>query len=108
MEYFYNSKYKVIYLMRIPYSSHQGLIKVGDTTIDLPIPNLPPNSSKLKEAADKRIRQYTQTAGIDFDLLHTELAFYVDEEGAKGFDDHAVHRVLERSGIKHKYFNGRF
>ena len=104
MEYFYNSKYKVIYLMRIPYSSHQGLIKVGDTTIDLPIPNLPPNSSKLNEVAIKRIREYTQTAGIDFDLLHTELAFYVDEEGAKGFDDHAVHRVLERSGIQHKYF----
>lgn len=105
MEYFYNSRYKVIYLMRIPYSTHQGLIKVGDTTIDLPIPNLPPNSSKLKEAADKRIRQYTQTAGIDYELLHAELAFYVDDEGAKGFDDHAVHRVLERSGIQHKYFN---
>ena len=45
MEYFYNSKYKVIYLMRIPYSTHQGLIKVGDTTVDLPLPNLPPNSS---------------------------------------------------------------
>lgn len=105
MEYFYNSKYKVIYLMRIPYSTHKGLIKVGDTTIDLSIPNLSPNSSKLNEAANKRIREYTQTAGIDFDLLHTELAFYVDEEGAKGFDDHAVHSVLERSGIKHKYFN---
>ena len=105
MEYFYNSKYKVIYLMRIPYSSHEGLIKVGDTTIDLPIPNLPPNSSKLNEAANKRIREYTQTAGIDFELLHTELAFYVDDDVAKGFDDHAVHRVLERSGIQHKYFN---
>lgn len=105
MEYFYNSKYKVIYLMRIPYSTHEGLIKVGDTTIDLPIPNLPPNSSKLNEAANKRIKGYTQTAGIDYELLHTELAFYVDDEMAKGFDDHTVHRVLERSGIQHKYFN---
>lgn len=107
MEYFYKSKYKVIYLMRIPYSSHSGLIKVGDTTIELPIPNLPPNSSKLNEVANKRIREYTQTAGISYELLHTELAFYVDNEGAKGFDDHAVHKVLERSGIAHKYFNAQ-
>lgn len=33
MEYFYKSKYKVIYLMRIPYNTHKGLIKVGDTTL---------------------------------------------------------------------------
>lgn len=107
MEYFYKSKYKVIYLMRIPYSTHKGLIKVGDTTIDLAIPNLAPNSSKLNEAANKRIKEYTQTAGIPYELLHTELAFYEDEEGAKGFDDHEVHNVLERSGIKHKYFNDK-
>lgn len=107
MEYFYKSKYKVIYLMRIPYSTHEGLIKVGDTTVELAIPNLPPNSNKLNEAADKRIKEYTQTAGIPYKLLHTELAFYEDEEGAKGFDDHEVHRVLERSGIKHKYFNDK-
>lgn len=107
MEYFYKSKYKVIYLMRVPYSTHKGLIKVGDTTIDLAIPNLAPNSSKLNEVANKRIKEYTQTAGIPFELLHTELAFYEDEEGAKGFDDHEVHNVLERSGIKHKYFNDK-
>lgn len=105
MEYFYKSKYKVIYLMRIPYNTHKGLIKVGDTTIDLANPNLAPNSSTLNEAADKRIKEYTQTAGITYELLHTELAFYEDEEGAKGFDDHEVHKILERSGIKHKYFN---
>lgn len=105
MENFNNSKYKVIYLMRIPYSSHKGLIKVGDTSIELSIPNLPPNSSKLNKVANKRIREYTQTAGISYELLHTELAYYVDDEGAKGFIDHAVHKVLERSGIAHKYFN---
>ncbi len=105
MEYFYKSKYKVIYVMRIPYQTHAGLVKVGDTTIDLAIPNLPSNSSRLNEVANKRIREYTQTAGIPFELLHTELAFYEDEEGCKGFDDHEVHSVLERSGIRHKYFN---
>lgn len=91
--------------MRIPYKSHEGLIKVGDTTIELAIPNLAPNSAKLKEVAYRRIKAYTQTAGIPFELLHTELAFYEDKEGAKGFDDHEVHKVLERSGIQHKYFN---
>ena len=105
MEYFYRSKFKVIYLMRIPYKTHEGLIKVGDTTIELGIPNLAPNSSKLNEAAHKRIKGYTQTAGIQYELLHTELAYYEDSEGAKGFDDHEVHRILERSGIEHKYFN---
>lgn len=105
MEYFYKSKYKVIYLMRIPYDTHKGLIKVGDTSIELAVPNLPPNSSKLNEAARKRIKEYTQTGGIPFELLHTELAYYEDSDGAKGFDDHEVHKVLERSGIKHKYFN---
>lgn len=60
--------------MRIPYNTHKGLIKVGDTTIDLANPNLAPNSSTLNEAADKRIKEYTQTAGITYELLHTELA----------------------------------
>ncbi|MDE6230116.1 MAG: Eco57I restriction-modification methylase domain-containing protein, partial [Muribaculaceae bacterium] len=105
MEYFYKSKYKVIYVMRIPHSSHQGLVKIGDTTIELAVPNLSPNSSALNEAAHKRIKEYTQTAGIEYKLLHTELAYYEDAEGAKGFDDHEVHHVLERSGIAHKYFN---
>lgn len=105
MEYFYKSKYKVIYLMRIPYDTHKGLIKVGDSTIELAVPNLAPNSSELNAVARKRIKEYTQTAGIPFELLHTELAYYEDSEGAKGFDDHEVHKILERSGIKHKYFN---
>ena len=105
MEYFYKSKYKVIYVMRIPHSTHQGLVKIGDTTIELAVPNLSPNSSALNEVAHKRIKEYTQTAGIEYNLLHTELAYYEDAEGAKGFDDHEVHHVLERSGIAHKYFN---
>ena len=101
--YFYASKYHLIYLMRIPLESHRGLIKVGDTTIDALTPNLANNSSELNAAANKRIKEYTQTAGINYELLHTELAVYRDDEGVKGFDDHAVHDVLTRSGIK-KYF----
>lgn len=103
--YFYASKYHLIYLMRIPLESHRGLIKVGDTTIDALTPNLANNSTELNAAANKRIKEYTQTAGINYELLHTELAVYRDDEGVKGFDDHAVHDVLTRSGIKKHFFS---
>lgn len=103
--YFYASKYHLIYLMRIPLESHRGLIKVGDTTIDALTPNLANNSTELNAAANKRIKEYTQTAGINYELLHTELAIYRDDEGVKGFDDHAVHDVLTRSGIKKHFFS---
>lgn len=103
--YFYASKYHLIYLMRIPLESHRGLIKVGDTTIDALTPNLANNSTELNAAANKRIKEYTQTAGINYELLHTELAVYRDDEGVKGFDDHAVHEVLTRSGVKKHFFS---
>lgn len=104
MEYFYNSKYHLIYIIRLPYESHHGLVKIGDTSISTLNLALKPNCTELNEAARKRVKEYTQTAGINFDLLHTELAVYQDAEGLKGFDDHAVHDVLIRSGIKRKHF----
>lgn len=104
-------EYKLIYIFEIKSESHKGLLKIGDTTIQTndTIDNLPPNCRALNQAAIKRIREYTNTAGISFDLLHTELAIRTikDKDGRpaiKAFRDHHVHRVLENSGIPKKKF----
>ena len=104
-------EFKLIYIFEIRSESHKGLLKIGDTSIetDESIDNLPPNSRALNQAAIKRIKEYTNTAGISFDLLHTELAVKTikDKDGSpsiKAFRDHHVHRVLENSGIPKKKF----
>ena len=113
MDKFFKSsfEYKLIYIFKIKSQTHKGLLKIGDTTIetDESLDNLPPNSRALNQAAIRRIKEYTNTAGIDFDLLHTELAIRTlqDKNGAvviKAFRDHHVHRVLENSGIPKKKF----
>ena len=103
--------YKLIYVFRINDKNHQGLLKVGDATIETtkPISELVPNCRDLNVAAKKRIDSYTRTASIDYELLHTELAVYMKEKrGVKSlqaFRDKAVHSVLVRSGIKKHEFN---
>ena len=93
-------KRKLIYVYAIPDDAHKGLLKIGETSIDVDSDpkNLPPNCKALKEAARERIKQYTNTAGIaSCDPLHTELA--VTDNG-KAFGDHEVHKVLKNSGIE--------
>lgn len=104
-------EFKLIYIFEIRSETHKGLLKIGDATIetDESIDNLPPNSRALNQAAIKRIKEYTNTAGISFNLLHTELAVRTikDKDGLpsiKAFRDHHVHRVLENSGIPKKKF----
>lgn len=103
--------YKLIYVFRINDEAHKGLLKVGETTIasDKTPNELLPNCRELNVAAKNRINQYTQTAGIAYDLLHTELAVReVVKNGkkqVKAFSDHDVHKVFERSGIKRHYFD---
>ena len=58
----------------------------------------------MNEAARKRINQYTQTAGIRYKLLYTELALY-NRDGLQSFNDKEVHVVLERSGVKKNVFD---
>ena len=60
--------------------------------------------------AKNRINDYTSTAGIVYELLHTEIAVYkvTDQKSKKygqfvAFRDHNVHAVLKRSNIKVKY-----
>lgn len=98
-------KLKLIYVFRINDTAHHGCLKIGEATCeDENVFGLSPNSKALNEAARKRINQYTQTAGIAYDLLYTELTIY-NRGGLRSFNDKEVHNVLERSGIKKKVFD---
>lgn len=98
-------KLKLIYVFRINDTAHHGCLKIGEATCeDENVFGLSPNSKVLNEAARKRINQYTQTAGIAYDLLYTELTVY-NRGGLRSFNDKEVHNVLERSGIKKKVFD---
>lgn len=98
-------KLKLIYVFRINDAAHRGCLKVGEATCDDEnVFGLSPNSKALNAAARKRINQYTQTAGIAYDLLYTELTVY-NRDGLRSFNDKEVHHVLERSGVKKKVFD---
>ena len=96
----------LIYIFAIEDERHKDCVKIGETTFseDGSIPTA--NSALLNEAAHKRIRQYTQTAGIHYQLLHTELTAYFKDGKIHTFNDKEVHSVLDRSGIKRKEFKG--
>lgn len=105
-------EYKVIYVFAINDDKHENLLKVGDATIKTnePIDKLTPNCKVLNQAVKKRIDQYTKTAAITYQLLHTELALRTvkSKEGKleiKAFRDHDVHRILINSGFKKKEFD---
>ena len=99
-------KLKLIYVFRINDPEHEGCLKIGEATSDNEnIWGLAPNSKTLNEAARKRINQYTQTAGIRYELLYTELAVYSKNGVIQSFSDTEVHNVLVRSGIKRKIFD---
>jgi len=105
MKYFSSLKLKLIYVFRINDAVHEGCLKIGEATCDdESVIGLAPNSKPLNEAARKRINQYTQTAGIRYELLHTELTLY-NRGGLRSFNDKEVHAVLERSGVKRKVFD---
>jgi hypothetical protein len=97
---------KLIYVFRINDTEHNGCLKIGEATTDTEnIWGLEPNSKALNEAAKKRINQYTQTAGISYDLLYTELSVFIKNKTFNAFSDAEVHNVLTRSGIKRKTFD---
>lgn len=100
-------EYKLIYIFRIDDEKHKGLLKIGDATIktEESIDRLPPNCKLLNQAAKDRIKQYTNTAGVTAELLHTEIAIHTVKDKVTGqptlkaFRDHHVHSVLVNSGI---------
>ena len=100
-------KSKLIYVFAIDDERHSDCLKIGETTIDEDDgTNLFNNTDALKNAANKRISQYTKTAGIAYQLLHTEISIFVRNGMIMTFNDKQVHKVLERSGIKRKEFEG--
>lgn len=102
---------KCIYIFRIHDDIHKNLLKIGDATVktDKLLNDLAPNCKELNQAAKLRIKDYTNTVGASFELLHTELAVMKtkDEEGNSiqlSFRDHRVHEVLINSGIERVEF----
>ena len=106
MQYYSTLKAKLIYIFTIPDQAHSGCVKIGEATLDEATNlTLPPNCKELNAAARKRIDQYTKTAGIDYNLRHTELTVAIHGGMLTTFNDKAVHEVLLRSGIKRHDFS---
>lgn len=98
-------KPKLIYVFRINDETHKGLLKIGEATMDdEDAPDISDNSETLNAAARKRIDSYTHTAGIAYELLHTETALVFRRSGVDTISDKDVHLVLERSGKNHHEF----
>ena len=100
-------KAKLIYVFRKNDKAHAGCLKVGEATLsdEENLWGLTPSSHLLNVAAKKRINQYTQTAGIVYELLYTELSIFTRGGAIMSLTDGEVHKVLERSGIKKKVFD---
>ena len=111
MEFINTFEYKLIYVFRINDEAHKGVLKIGEATIhtNKKYEDLDNNCTELNQAAKERINSYTNTAGIKYELLHTEVAvkeFIRDgEKIVKAFSDHDVHNVLNKSGIEKKKVN---
>ena len=113
-DYEFNSAFSnvLIYVFRINDDDHKGYLKIGKATIKTDratIPTLVPNCSALNKAAKARIDQYTKTANISYDLLHTELAIRPKKDDPtlnEYFMDTDVHRILLHSNIKKKETDG--
>jgi hypothetical protein len=105
MKYTSTLKAKLIYIFRINDKEHEGCLKIGEATCDIPdYQLLKPNSQELNNAAHERIKTYTQTAAISYELLHTEITVF-NNKGLKSFTDHEVRDVLYRSGVAKKLFD---
>lgn len=106
MKYQTSLKAKLIYIFRINDKAHAGCVKIGEATLpEASSLNLPANCHELNQAAKTRINQYTQTAGVDYDLLHAELTLHIESGTIVSFNDKAVHEVLLRSGVKRHDFS---
>lgn len=107
------AQYNLIYIFAIHDDAHNGYLKIGETsfTSTSSYRQLLPNCDELNQNAHARISQYTRTALIQYELLHTELA-RIQVQLADGtiesssFSDHDVHEVLDRSGFdRHRFFD---
>ena len=99
---------QVIYVFRILDEEHQGCLKIGMAKLvgeDIDVTNLPENSPILQKIAKDRIDEYTGTAAVHYELLHSECSLFFKGARLGAFDDHQVHEILMRSGIRKKTFD---
>ena len=99
---------KLIYVYRINDTDHEGVLKIGEascTEAGMQYFALEANCKILNDAAKERIRHQTQTAGVRIELLHTEITAYQKGKELRVFQDHEIHEILKRSGIKQKFFD---
>ena len=97
---------KLVYVYRINDEAHEGILKVGEATYDGDdYLTVRPCSKELNAAAKDRINHQTQTAGISYELLYTEITTYYKNKTFITFQDHEVHDCLVRSGIRKKVFD---
>lgn len=99
--------YKIIYVFKIDDELHKGILKIGESTLNTnkSVSELTDNCAELNDSASNRIRQYTNTIGVQEDLLYTTLA--IDNKN-RTFKDKDVHKVLRNSGIiKHDFGNDK-
>lgn len=111
---FEGRKVPVIYVFRINDRLHKDCLKIGKTSMEIgnmsnkDALELQPNCPLLNDAANRRIAQYTKTAAVEYELLYTESALYVETIDGKSritcFNDTDVHSVLLRSGVERKRF----
>ena len=106
------ASYNVIYVFSVDVENHKGCLKIGKATVHTKknADELPPNCDELNEASMQRIKSYTNTVGIEPQLLYTEVAVkkVQTENGEKivGFQDKHVHPILMHSKIQKKTFHG--
>ena len=98
---------KLIYVYRINDTAHEGILKIGEASCNAGMAYFAfePNCKELNAAAKYRIRHQTQTAGVTFELLYTEATAYMKGKNLIVFQDHDIHDILVRSGIKRKIFD---
>ena len=107
------AQYNLIYIFAIPDDAHKGYLKIGEHnfTSSSSYRQLPDNCDELNQNAHSRIRQYTRTALVQYELLHTELArkqirLLDGTIESASFSDHDVHEVLDRSGYDvHRFYD---
>lgn len=101
-------EYRLIYVFSILDADHQGILKIGKTSIKTDaktFDTLTPNCELLRNAANKRIAEETLTAGVNYDLLYVEIAHFIDKNNNDlCFLDNDVHLVLLNSGYTRHYF----
>ncbi len=107
------AQYNLIYIFAIPDEAHKGYLKIGEHSFSSPssYKQLTDNCDELNQNAHNRIKQYTKTALVPYELLHTELArkqvrLMDGTIESAAFNDHDVHEVLDRSGFDvHKFYD---